>query len=76
MTQFTISVPDNKIGFIMELLKNLGIKKVEKLKEGQELDEIPAWHKSIIDKRLADKKMYPDKILDFDQVMDDIESEL
>lgn len=38
--------------------------------------EIPSWQLQEIDKRVADYKKDPSKALDFNQAMDDIESEL
>ncbi|MEX0982935.1 MAG: hypothetical protein WD577_13715 [Bacteroidales bacterium] len=35
MTRIVIDIPDNKVAFFMELIKNLGIKKVEKLSDEQ-----------------------------------------
>lgn len=35
MTRIVIDIPENKVGFFMELIKNLGIKKVQKLSDKQ-----------------------------------------
>ena len=35
MTRIVIDIPDSKVGFFMELIKNLGIKKVRKLSDLQ-----------------------------------------
>jgi hypothetical protein len=35
MTRIVIDIPDSKVGFFMELIKNLGIKKVQKLSDKQ-----------------------------------------
>ena len=35
MTRIVIDIPDSKVGFFMELIKNLGIKKVQKLTDQQ-----------------------------------------
>lgn len=45
-------------------------------KEENNMMEVPDWHKSILDQRLAEKDSNPDTMLDFDQAMDDIEKEL
>jgi hypothetical protein len=42
-------------------------------KEGNQMIDIPDWHKGIIDHRLADKVNNLDSMMDFDQAMDDIE---
>jgi hypothetical protein len=56
--------------------EELKSKYAELEKEENNLIEVPEWHKSIIDQRLADKDSNPDAMLDFDQAMDDIEKEL
>lgn len=38
--------------------------------------EIPSWQLQEIDRRVADYKKNPSQALNFDQAMDDIESEL
>ncbi len=43
--------------------------------EQEEID-IPAWHKDIVQDRLADYKKNSAQALDFDAAMDDIESSL
>jgi hypothetical protein len=43
--------------------------------ENVEID-IPEWHKEIVRQRLVDYKKYPEKALDFDAAMDDIEKSL
>ena len=43
--------------------------------EEKELD-IPEWHKNIVRERLEDYTKNPDKAIDFDEAMDDIEKEL
>jgi hypothetical protein len=35
MQRIVIDIPDSKVGFFMELIKNLGIKKVQKLSHNQ-----------------------------------------
>ncbi len=35
MTRIVIDIPDSKVSFFMELIKNLGIKKVQKLSDQQ-----------------------------------------
>ena len=43
--------------------------------EQKEVD-IPEWHKKMVRMRLDEYKSNPDKALDFDTAMDDIENEL
>jgi hypothetical protein len=35
MARLVIDIPDNKVSFFMELIKNLGIKRVQKLSDKQ-----------------------------------------
>ncbi len=43
--------------------------------EREEID-LPAWHMDVVRKRLDEYKNNPEKALDFDIAMDDIEKEL
>ncbi len=38
--------------------------------------DIPDWHKEIIDQRMKDYKENPDQAMDFDLAMDEIEKDL
>jgi Putative addiction module component len=38
-------------------------------------NDIPEWHKAIIDKRLKDYKQNPDDVTDFDVFCDELEKE-
>lgn len=38
--------------------------------------DIPEWHKEIIDQRMKDYKENPDQAIDFDLAMDEIEKDL
>ena len=38
--------------------------------------DIPDWHKEIIDQRMKDYKQNPDQAMDFDLAMDEIEKDL
>lgn len=40
------------------------------------MDEIPQWHKEIIDQRVSEYKSYPENAMEIDKVCDDIEIEL
>lgn len=44
-------------------------------KENQ-LTEIPIWHMELVGERIEAYNSNPDQVLDFDQSMDEIESEL
>lgn len=41
-----------------------------------ELNDIPDWHKKLLDERLADYEKNPEQVLDFDAVMDEIDKKL
>ncbi len=38
--------------------------------------EIPSWQMDIVIERMEDYKKNPDQVLDFDQTMDEIKSEM
>ena len=43
----------------------------------QDIDQdIPDWHKEIIDQRMKDYKKNPDQAMDFDLAMDEIDKDL
>lgn len=72
MKQITVTIPDNKESLFIELMKSLSfVKNVETI----ESTDIPDWHKTIIDQRMAAYKENPDDVLDFDKAMDDLEKE-
>ena len=51
-------------------------KKYDGLVKEEQAFDIPEWHKSIIDRRLAAYKANPNNVIDFDKACDDIENEL
>lgn len=46
------------------------------LKREQQINEVPEWHKTIVQDRLEDYKKNPDSASDFDAALDDVEKEL
>lgn len=70
MTQFTITVPDNKISFFIELIKSIDFLKIN---EPDVMLEIPDWHKSIIDKRLKEYRENPENVIDWEVAQKQIE---
>jgi hypothetical protein len=58
----TLNFPDTKAGFIFELLRNLKFVTIEKD------DEIPEWHKAILDERIAEYEKNPDDLIDWEDI--------
>ena len=54
----------------------LKMKYVEIEQEEDLPSDIPEWHKTIIDQRLAEIKRNPETMVDFDEAFDEIEKEL
>lgn len=73
MTQFTISIPDNKASLFLEFMKNLSF--VKEIQQVEDVD-IPQWQKDVVRERMVDYKANPNQALDFDAAMDNIEAEL
>lgn len=64
MKEITLKIPDHKVDFVMELIKQLGL---EITAEQQEISE---FHKSIVRERIKKSKMNPERLLDWDQIQD------
>ena len=47
-----------------------------KIKENINSNDIPNWHKNIIDKRLKEYLENPNEVIDFDEFCKEIENEL
>ena len=73
MTQFAISILDNKASLFLEFMKRLSF--VKEIQQVEDVD-IPQWQKDVVRERMADYKTNPNQALDFDVAMDYIESEL
>lgn len=63
MKEITLKIPDKKVEFFMELIKELGF-------EVQEEIEIPEEHKNIVRERIRKSEEYPDRLLKWDDVKD------
>ena len=61
----TLKFPDSKAAFILELLQNLKFVHIEKE------EDIPAWHKAILDERNADYEQNPEDLLDWEDIQKD-----
>jgi hypothetical protein len=70
MARIIIEVPDSKVGFFMELIKNLGFIKVTE-KPGTESKEneidIPEEHQKLVMDRFKKVRKKPDKLMDWDE---------
>jgi hypothetical protein len=60
MIPVTVYVPEHQLGFFSELIKNLHFE--------QDTDDIPEWHKTIIDQRLKEYEQNPSDVLNWDEV--------
>jgi len=66
MTQFTISITDNKAKIFLEFMKSLSfVKKIERLDSGF---VIPQEHKTIVRDRIKKSEENPEILLDWDDV--------
>ena len=67
MTQFTISIADNKASIFLEFMKNLAfVKRIEKVEDFA----IPQEHKDIVRYRIKKSEENPERLLDWDNVKD------
>lgn len=58
----TLSFPDTKAAFILELIRNLKFVNIEKE------DEIPEWHKAILDESIAEFEKNPNDLIDWEDI--------
>lgn len=65
MKHISLSVPDDKYKFFMELIQNLDFVKLEEV-------DIPEEHKALVRKRIEASNKNPDQLLDWDQVQDSL----
>lgn len=70
MARIIIDIPDSKVGFFMELIKNLGFIEVTE-KSGTESKEnetdIPETHQKLVMDRFNKVRKNPDKLVDWDE---------
>lgn len=50
-------------------LLEYGIKQQEHISE----NDVPEWHKNVVRQRLADAKAHPEKLLSWDEVMNELD---
>ncbi len=60
--RITLSFPDTKATFIFELLQNLKFVIIEKE------DEIPDWHKAILNSRIAEYEKNPNDLVNWEDI--------
>lgn len=70
MKHYTVSIPDEKDSLFQELSKALGFKFDEST------NDIPDWHKEIIDQRLMDFEKNPSKVIPWADVKKNLFSRL
>ena len=63
MKEVTIKIPEAKINFFMELMRQLGFEVTHKY-------EIPEEHISIVRDRIAKSQLNPDQTEDWDKIKD------
>jgi hypothetical protein len=66
MKQVTLNIPDSKFQFFMELVKNLGLVKVDVI-------DIPEEHKEIVRQRIEASKKNPERLLDWEEVQNEFQ---
>lgn len=71
MKEIILKVPEGKFEFVVELIKNLGIK--FSLKKDDNVD-IPKWQIEESDRRLRALEKHPEKAIDFDKTIEKIEA--
>lgn len=69
MKQITISIPDNKEEFFIDLMESLSF--VKKIESVENID-IPEWHKAILDQRMENYKNNPESYRKWEDVKKEI----
>ncbi|MEX0810839.1 MAG: hypothetical protein WD048_01400 [Chitinophagales bacterium] len=69
MKEITLRIPESKLHFIKELMKELNIDVCNEVDEF----EIPEDQKSIVKERIAKAEKDPKRLLDWDKVQDDFD---
>jgi predicted Zn-dependent peptidase len=62
MREITLKIPDKKLDFVMELIREL------RLEVTEEEFEIPEEHKKIVLERIRKSEKNPERLLDWEQV--------
>ena len=63
MTQFTISIPDNKASIFLEFMKSISF-----IKQIEIVDDIPEAHKTIVRQRIEKYKNNPGEYLQWEEI--------
>ncbi len=66
MKQYTISIPEDKVSLFQELSKALGFNFAETS------NDVPEWHKEVIDQRLIAFEKDTSKVLPWEEVKKNI----
>jgi len=73
MTQFAITIPNNKSAFFFKLMKSISfIKDIQVISNTY----IPEFHKEIIDQRLEHAKQYPAAFENWDKTYKELKESL
>lgn len=63
MKEITLKIPDQKVDFVMELIKQLGL-------EITIASEIPEEHKTVVRERINKSNKNPARLLDWEETKD------
>jgi hypothetical protein len=63
MTQFTISIPDNKASIFLEFMKSISF-----IKQIEIVEDIPETHKKVVGQRIEKYKNKPDAYLKWEEI--------
>lgn len=70
MKHIAVTIPDNKESLFLEIMKSLSF--VESA-EPIENEDIPEWHKVIIDNRIENYRKNPESFIEWDLVKKEID---
>ena len=65
--KITLDIQENRLSTFLAFIKTLDYVSISKD------DNIPQWQKDEVNQRLKDLEKYPERAIDFDIVMEDIE---
>ncbi len=67
MARIVIDIPDSKLSFFMELVKNLGFAKIANESKTSDIMDIPEAHQKLVMDRFNKVRKNPDKLMDWDE---------
>lgn len=70
MRQIAVTIPDNKESLFLEIMKSLSFVESAELIENE---DIPEWHKVIIDNRIENYRKNPESFIEWDLVKKEID---